>query len=69
MDDRSIPHFSRDDLRRISLLRGNVIDLGIAINDLDAELRPRLAERPRLVRLLREAETELATLLRRKAAA
>jgi uncharacterized protein involved in exopolysaccharide biosynthesis len=59
--------FTRDDLRRIHVLRSNVVDLSLAIDDLDRELLPHLIERARLDALLREAQAELATLIRRAA--
>ncbi len=51
----------------IRLLRDNCLDLSIALDDLDAELAPRFAERARLEELLDDAENELAALLRRAA--
>ena len=49
---------------RIRRLRDNCLDLSIAIDDLDAELAPLLANRETLAMLLREAEAELASLVR-----
>ncbi len=56
------------DLHRLRLLRDSVLDLSICIDDIDAELAPRLTERMDLDTRLREAEHELAELLRRWAA-
>ena len=56
----SIP---QDIIKRIALLRDNVIDLSIAIDDVDAELAPLLEQRARLDTLLREAQAELRELL------
>ena len=61
------PTWTQDDLRRIHLLRNNVIDLSVALDDLDAELEPRLAERAHLAALLADAEAELVALVRRAA--
>ena len=52
-----------DTCDRIRLLRDNVLDLSIAMDDIDAELAPLLAQRDELAMLLREAETELASLV------
>jgi hypothetical protein len=65
MDGHSVTHFifTRDDLSRIHLLRNNVLDLSIALDDLDLELLPHLTERARLDALLTEARCELAALI------
>lgn len=63
----NVRNLSRDTVRRIRLLRNNVIDLSIALDDLDAELAPRLQERAELARLLDEAQRELQLLLERAA--
>ncbi len=65
----SILHLSRrrDTTQRIRILRDNVIDLSVALDDLDVELSPRLAERARLEALLRDAASELASFVRRAA--
>ncbi len=62
-----IPQITRDDLRRIQLLRDSVMDLSVALDDLDAELEPHLAERTRLDAILRAAQAELSILLRKAA--
>lgn len=53
-----------DWIDQIKRLRNNLIDLDIAIDDIDSELAPRLTERARLVALLDEAKAEFAALLR-----
>ena len=50
-------------LDQIRLLRDNVLDLSIAIDDVDAELAPLLEQRARLDALLREAQAELCELV------
>jgi len=64
----NVRNLSRDTVRRIRLLRNNILDLSIALDDLDAEVAPRLSERARLDTLLRDAESELTVLIRRTAA-
>ena len=64
----NVRNLSRDMVRRIRLLRNNILDLSIALDDLDAEVAPRLSERARLDTLLRDAESELTVLIRRTAA-
>ena len=49
------------------MMRNNVIDMDIAIDDLDRDLGPLLAERARLAHLLDLARTELTGLLERAA--
>jgi hypothetical protein len=56
----SISRFDPDTLRRMARLRDNVLDLSIALDDLDAE-------RARLDSLLREAQAELAEMIGRAA--
>ena len=64
----SISDISRTTIHQIKRLRNNLLDLDIAINDIDTELAPRLAERAALQQLLDEAAVELQQLLRRRAA-
>ncbi len=64
----SIPNISPTTIDRLRLLRNNVLDLDIAIDDVDAELAPRLQERAQLVACLDEARAELAHLLGRRVA-
>ena len=64
----SIPSISPTTIDRLRLLRNNVLDLDIALDDLDAELAPRLQERAQLVAWLDEARAELAHLLGRRVA-
>lgn len=63
-----IPRISATTMDRIRLLRDNLIDLSVAIDDLDAEIAPRLAERDNLVAMLHDARVELETMLERIAA-
>jgi hypothetical protein len=67
VDHISIRRFTDADLRRIHRLKNKILDLDVAIDDLDRELAPRLAERAHLVALLDEAQTELQMLLERAA--
>jgi ACT domain-containing protein len=57
-----------DTIKRIRQLRDNVIDLSIVLDDLDREIAPLLVERADHDTRLRDAEHELAELLRRWAA-
>lgn len=63
----SLLQITTETLDRIRLLRNNVLDLSVAIDDLDAELAPRLADRAHLDSLLREAQAELTMLVQRAA--
>lgn len=59
----SLYKIPQDAIERIRMLRDSVLDLSIALDDIDAELAPLLEQRARLDALLREAENELRELV------